>query len=64
MALHRSFYLAKKKIEQINNELGFSEGFTIVDCSTKLESIEKAVKAVSLKDAEILMKGNVKTGSF
>jgi phosphate butyryltransferase len=54
----------KKKIEEINNELGFSEGFTIVHCSTKIESIEKAVKAVSLKDAEILMKGNVKTGEL
>lgn len=54
----------KNKIEAISEEIGFHEKLSVVDCSSKIESIEKAVRAVSLKEAEILMKGNVKTGEL
>ncbi|WP_292596668.1 bifunctional enoyl-CoA hydratase/phosphate acetyltransferase [Mesotoga sp. UBA6090] len=52
------------KIEEIINEMDFAENLSIVDCASKSESIQKAVEAVSLKSADILMKGNVKTGEL
>lgn len=58
------FYGEAKEIEAILDSMDFREGFTTVDCRTKNDAIVQAVRSVSTGEADILMKGNVKTGEL
>jgi len=58
------FYGSADKIEKMCSALNFKEGYTIIDCKNKAESIKSAILSVSSGESQLLMKGYIKTGEL
>lgn len=52
------------KIEKLSDKIGLNTGFKTIHCDTKSKAVEGAVSAVSSGEADLLMKGHIKTAAI
>ncbi|TYB87245.1 MAG: bifunctional enoyl-CoA hydratase/phosphate acetyltransferase [Kosmotoga sp.] len=54
----------EKSLKTLTNELDMKEGFKIVNTESQETAIRKSVESVAFGDAQLLMKGKVRTGDL